>query len=82
VRVGLAFTAMLACGILAGDVVLAAEPGQPKTASAAASKGKKPRVRRQRGSLASVPIRCWRRHREQGRVGAADRRCRNGRNTL
>jgi D-alanyl-D-alanine carboxypeptidase/D-alanyl-D-alanine-endopeptidase (penicillin-binding protein 4) len=44
VRVGLAFTAMLACGILAGDVVLAAEPGQPKTASAAASKGKKPRV--------------------------------------
>jgi len=34
-----------------------------------ASKGKKARVRRQRGSLASVPIRCWRRHREQGRGG-------------
>src|SRR6266403_3498269 len=44
VRVGLAFTAMLACGILAGDVVLPAEPGQPKPASAAASKGKKPSV--------------------------------------
>src|SRR6266403_798251 len=44
VRVGLAFTAMLACGILAGDVVLSAEPGQPKPASAAASRVKKTHV--------------------------------------
>jgi serine-type D-Ala-D-Ala carboxypeptidase/endopeptidase (penicillin-binding protein 4) len=44
VRIGFTFTAILACGILAGDVVLAAEPGQPNPASAAASKGKKPRV--------------------------------------
>src|SRR6266481_1123178 len=44
VRIGFSFTVILACGILAGDVVLPAEPGQPKPASAAASKGKKPRV--------------------------------------
>src|SRR5258708_4418186 len=44
VRIGFSFTVVLACGILAGDVVLPAEPGQPKPASAAASKGKKPRV--------------------------------------
>ncbi len=43
-RIGFSFTVILACGILAGDVVLPAEPGQPKPASAAASKGKKPRV--------------------------------------
>src|SRR5690349_11754112 len=36
---------MLACGILAGDVVLPAEPGQPKPASAAALQVKKPRVK-------------------------------------
>src|SRR5258707_3228701 len=44
VRIGFSFRVILACGILAGDVVLRAGPGQPKPASAAASKGKKPRV--------------------------------------
>src|SRR4029077_8328995 len=44
VRVGFAFTVMLACGILAGDVLVAAEPGQSKSVPAAASKGQKPRV--------------------------------------
>ncbi len=43
-RIGFAFTVLLAWGILAVDVVLPAEPGQPKTAPAAASKAKKPRV--------------------------------------
>src|SRR5690242_14391836 len=45
VRIGFAFTVMLACGILAGDVVLPAESGQPKPASAAALQVKKPRVK-------------------------------------
>jgi serine-type D-Ala-D-Ala carboxypeptidase/endopeptidase (penicillin-binding protein 4) len=44
VRVGFAFTVMLACAVLASDVLVAAEPGQSKSAPAAASKGKKPRV--------------------------------------
>jgi serine-type D-Ala-D-Ala carboxypeptidase/endopeptidase (penicillin-binding protein 4) len=44
VRVGFAFTVMLACGILAGDVLVGAEPGQSKSVPAAASKGQKPRV--------------------------------------
>jgi D-alanyl-D-alanine carboxypeptidase/D-alanyl-D-alanine-endopeptidase (penicillin-binding protein 4) len=35
---------MLACGVLASDVLVAAEPGQSKSVPAAASKGKKPRV--------------------------------------
>src|SRR5258708_18674381 len=41
VRIGFSFTVILACGLLAGDVVLPAEPGQPKPASAADSKGNK-----------------------------------------
>jgi serine-type D-Ala-D-Ala carboxypeptidase/endopeptidase (penicillin-binding protein 4) len=44
VRVGFAFTVMLACGMLAGDVLVAAEPGQSKSVPAAASKGKEPRA--------------------------------------
>src|SRR6202521_576872 len=44
VRVGFAFTVMLACAVLASDVLVAAEPGQSKSVPAAASKGKKPRV--------------------------------------
>src|SRR5260370_16703746 len=44
VRIGFSFTVILACGILAGDVVLPAEPGQPKPPSPPPSKGKKPPV--------------------------------------
>src|SRR5258707_540249 len=44
VRIGFSFTVILACGILAGDVVLPGGPGHPKPVPAAVSKGKKPRV--------------------------------------
>ncbi len=43
-RVGFAIAVMFACGVLASDVLVAAEPGQSKSVSAAVSKGKKPRV--------------------------------------
>jgi serine-type D-Ala-D-Ala carboxypeptidase/endopeptidase (penicillin-binding protein 4) len=44
VRVGFAIAVMFACGVLASDVLVAAEPGQSKTVSVAVSKDKKPRV--------------------------------------
>jgi D-alanyl-D-alanine carboxypeptidase/D-alanyl-D-alanine-endopeptidase (penicillin-binding protein 4) len=44
VRVGFAFIGMLACGMLAGDVLVKAEPAQSKPAATAVSKAKKPRV--------------------------------------
>src|SRR6266849_4918771 len=44
VRVGFVIAVMFACGVLASDVLVAAEPGQSKSVSAAVSKGKKPRV--------------------------------------
>src|SRR4029077_4772437 len=44
VRIGFVVAVTLAWGILAGEVVVAAEPGQSKTASATVQKAKKPRV--------------------------------------
>jgi serine-type D-Ala-D-Ala carboxypeptidase/endopeptidase (penicillin-binding protein 4) len=44
VRVGVALTVMFACGVLAGDVLAGAELGQSRSAPAAVSKAKKPRV--------------------------------------
>ena len=43
-RVGVALTALFACGMLAGNVFGAAERGQSKSAPAAVSKAKKPRI--------------------------------------
>src|SRR5260370_1764471 len=44
VRVGFVIAVMFACGMLASDVLDAAEPGQSKPVPAVVSKGKKPRV--------------------------------------
>src|SRR5229473_372771 len=44
VRVGFVIAVMFACGMLASDVLDAAEPGQSKPVPAAVSKDKKPRV--------------------------------------
>jgi len=44
VRISFAVAMTLACGILAGNVLVAAEPGQSKSASVTVSKVKKPRV--------------------------------------
>jgi D-alanyl-D-alanine carboxypeptidase/D-alanyl-D-alanine-endopeptidase (penicillin-binding protein 4) len=44
VRVGIAFTVMVVCGILASDFLIAAEPDQSKPVAATVSKVKKPRV--------------------------------------
>src|SRR5260370_30390299 len=54
VRIGFSFPVILACGILAGDVVLPAEPGQPKPACPAASKGYNPRVAAATGDAGDV----------------------------
>ncbi len=43
-RVGIAFTVMVVCGILASDFLIAAEPDQSKPVAATVSKVKKPRV--------------------------------------
>ena len=43
-RIGFAIRVLLACGVLAGEVSVAAERGQSKSVPAAVSKGKKPRV--------------------------------------
>ena len=43
-RISFAVAVMLACGILSGDVLVAAEPGQSKFAPPAVSKAKKARV--------------------------------------